>query len=369
MSLRVSTLGFVDNVGCFTRLALIVSTYRSKTGFGFFCGLSKNPNPVLLRIYGKDFIGATITMLEDLCSKIDISASRLKPYEGFIFLCGGPTDVRSNVPVSIRDAIQRELVKYPLLEARIRLAEDYKDWSNDAIYRDLVSFEKHLAELSSLIVLVLESAGSIAELGLFSVIDEFQKKLLVIIETDHYNSDSFIKLGPIDFLEKTHENSAECHRWVKREGRCSIFDAQAASEIQPELVDAIRERVSAGTPERAFQPKGWLDVALLTCDLLGLCSALTLREIKSSLDLIGCPRSEAELKQILFVMQRLELIAMEPKGSLRFYISRNSQEFVKLHLLDQKFDLNRFRIDLLSQYERKDKKRFRAIQEARRRYA
>jgi hypothetical protein len=139
-----------------------------------------------------------------LLTKINLSESRLKPYQGFIFLCGGPTDIRSTKPISIRDAIYRELVKHRDIDGRIRVAEDYKDWSHDAIYRDLVSFERHLAELSSVIVLALESPGSIAELGLFSVIEEFKNKLLVFIETDHYQSDSFIRLGPIDYLEKIY---------------------------------------------------------------------------------------------------------------------------------------------------------------------
>jgi hypothetical protein len=69
-------------------------------------------------------------------------------------------------PVSIRDAMFRELAKDSAVEKRIRVAEHYKDWSHDSIYQDLVSFERHLAELSSVIVLVLESSGSIAELGL-----------------------------------------------------------------------------------------------------------------------------------------------------------------------------------------------------------
>ncbi|MHB8565222.1 MAG: retron St85 family effector protein, partial [Acidiferrobacteraceae bacterium] len=102
----------------------------------------------------------------------------MKPYEGFIFLCGGPANVREPRPVSVRDAIYRELAKSDDIGRRIRVAEHYKDWAHDSIYRDLVSFEKHLAELSSVIVLVLESPGALAELGLFSAIDEFREKLL-----------------------------------------------------------------------------------------------------------------------------------------------------------------------------------------------
>jgi hypothetical protein len=308
-------------------------------------------------------------MREVLHSKVDLTTSRMKPYEGFIFLCGGPSDVKSHVPVSIRDAIQRELAKHPDLDARIRIAEDYKDWAHDAIYRDLISFEQHIAELSSVIVLILESPGSLAELGLFSVIEAFQKKLLVIVDTSHYQSSSFIRLGPIDFLEKIHENQAECHRWLKVDGNHLSFDSKAATDLQPELADSIRERIKQATPERAFKATEWLDAALLSCDLLGLCSALTLRELKVTLESLGCVRTENQIKQLLFVLERVQLIIMEPKGDQRFYISRTEREFIKLSLTDASFDLNRFRNDLLEKYEKEDKRRFRAIQEARRRHA
>lgn len=304
-----------------------------------------------------------------LLSKIDLSVSRLKPYQGFIFLCGGPTDVKSVKPVSIRDAIYRELVKYRDIDGRIRVAEDYKDWAHEGIYRDLVSFERHLAELSSVIVLVLESPGSIAELGLFSVIDEFKRKLLVFVETDHYQSDSFIRLGPIDYLEKCHENTAECHRWIQGSSRLAAFDPAAAEQLQPDLAGAVRNRAANPTPERNFDPKIWLDGALLVCDLLGLCSALTLRELRQLLAELGCTRDESEVKQLVFLLQRVGLITMEPKGDQRFYIGIEDKQHIHFALRDRTFDAMRFRSDLLAHYEKEDKKRFRAIQEVRRRNA
>lgn len=221
--------------------------------------------------------------MDTLFSKIDLSNSQLKPYEGFIFLCGGPTDVRSRYPVSIRDAIYKELVKDENIKRRIRVAEHYKDWSQESIYRDLVSFERHLAELSSVIVLVLESPGSIAELGLFAVIEEFQSKLLVFIESDNYKCDSFIKLGPVDYLEKIHNNLAECHRWIKVKKRTAVFDSSAARDLQSDLAEAVMKRARKPHKERIFQPNTWLHIALLICDFLNLNSALTIREIKSLL--------------------------------------------------------------------------------------
>ncbi|UWX69149.1 retron St85 family effector protein [Burkholderia gladioli] len=221
-------------------------------------------------------------LIKSLPSKIDLEKSRVKPYEGFIFLCGGPTDARSALPTSLRDALYRELVKRDSDEARIRVAEHYKDWAHDSIYNDLVLFEQHIAELSSIIVLILESPGAIAELGLFSTIDVFREKLLVFVDSQYYKTSSFIKLGPVDFLEKNHGNIAEVHRWLNN--RLQV-DGELAEDLQAEIAEAVRSRLSKKKiTEKPFNRNQWLHFALLVCDLLDLYSALTVRELRSFLD-------------------------------------------------------------------------------------
>ncbi len=304
---------------------------------------------------------------DELVDKIDLAESQMKPYEGFIFLCGGPTDITSTLPISIRDALLRQLSQDPILEPRIRVAEHFKDWSADSLYRDLVSFERHLAELSSVIVLVLESPGSIAELGLFSAIDAFHNKLLVVIETEHYLEASFIRLGPVDYLEKSHDNKAQCHRWFMEQHGARQFDPLAARELQSELAEAITGRAKQLVPQRRIQLEAWLDRALLICDLLSLCSALTVRELSALLGTLGCMLPESEVRQTLFLLEKVRLVAMEPKGDQRFYVSIDPRRFVQFRLRDNTFDVDRFRMNRLEQYERTDKKRFRAVQAARRR--
>src|SRR5690606_20140493 len=82
----------------------------------------------------------------------------------------------------------------------------------------------------------LESPGAIAELGLFSALEEFQEKLLIFVDNAHYQADSFIRLGPIQYLENRFQNNAHCHRFLVN-GRA--FDASAAEELQSEMVQAI----------------------------------------------------------------------------------------------------------------------------------
>lgn len=304
-----------------------------------------------------------------LVSKIRLDQSRVKPFKGFIFLCGGPTDVRSPLPVSLRDAVYRELAKKDEDLRRIRVAEHYKDWGHDSIYKDLVQFERHLAELSSLIVLILESSGAIAELGLFSAIDEFREKLLVFIDSNYYASDSFIRLGPIDFLEKTYENEAEVHRWYSNTPQGPRYDAALANQLQPDLADAVRSRLGRGTVEHQFDAAKWLHTTLLICDLVDLFAALTVREVRDLLVNLGVAWTEHAVKQSLYLLEKLGLLILEAKGTQRFYVTVAEQEYLRLHFIEDHFDTARFRSDVLSDYAQTDKKRFRAIQDARSRHA
>lgn len=299
--------------------------------------------------------------------KIDLLASKMRPYEGFIFLCGGPINIRSAQPTSVRDAIYRTLVKDTKVEERIRLAEHYKDWNSNSNYLDLMLFEQHLAELSSVIVLALESPGSIAELGLFSVIKEFQEKLLVFMETTHFQSPSFIRLGPINYLENAHKNKTHCHRWLKEVNQISIFDPDAVNDIQQEMAEAVLDRIGKPSKERLYQKDSWLDNALLLCDFLHLNAALTIREIRDLFQAFDCEKTESELKQTLYLLEKVGLLKMEPKGDQRFYIGIESRQFFQFHQRDAHFDIDRYRTDVLADYSKNDRKRFRAIQEARKR--
>ncbi|RBP98527.1 hypothetical protein CRD60_01315 [Bifidobacterium aemilianum] len=63
---------------------------------------------------------------------------------------------------------------------------------------DLLTFEEFLAEISDLIILPIESAGTICELGAFAHSEGLlTKKLLVIVDNEYKDADSFIVQGPV----------------------------------------------------------------------------------------------------------------------------------------------------------------------------
>ncbi len=117
--------------------------------------------------------------------------------------------MKESPPVSVRGRLlEYWAVHEGDLEASHVLAENFKDYLSENTYSDLLIFEDDIAKTSSLIVIFLESPGSIAELGLFCNIEALNSKLIVIAPSEETkNKNSFIYLGPITFLREKSENS------------------------------------------------------------------------------------------------------------------------------------------------------------------
>ena len=190
---------------------------------------------------------------DEFISKVLLSESQVLSFDGFIFLCGGRIDVSSPRPVSVRESLRRQLAKRADLEARVRLAESYNDWSAEGHYGDLLVFEDHIAQLSAVIVLVLESPGSLAELGLFSALPDFREKLLVFVSNHHYAESSFVRLGPIKYLEDTLGNRVECYPWIKIDFGREVFDHEELAKIEDELMQSLLDRLTSKRRRHLFK--------------------------------------------------------------------------------------------------------------------
>ncbi len=72
---------------------------------------------------------------------------------------------------------------------------------------DSLTFEGLIAEVSDEIVLIVESAGTICELGAFSFSDKINKKIFVLNDLKHEEDNSFINRGPIKKLRRINPSN------------------------------------------------------------------------------------------------------------------------------------------------------------------
>lgn len=301
----------------------------------------------------------------DFIARIDVSKTRVRSFDGFILLCGGLQGV-DPVPIkSIRHMIYHELTsgRHSDMVGRLKLAEDIKDWFRDGNYRDLVTFEEHLAGLSAVIVLVVESAGAIAELGAFSISEAFAERLLVLVAEIHYEVESFIRLGPLRKLENSHDKSVLVYDWHDRSTSGEAVERfdKIQSEL-PAIVDAIKSFINPKTSERKFRPNEPAHVMFLICELCDLFGVLPYKEINEYLGALGITLSGDDLKRYLFLLEKCDILKIKASGHGRYYYPIDWTSRISFGFsAGAPIDRDRLRVQVAEFYEREIVSRYEVV--------
>jgi len=113
-----------------------------------------------------------------------------------VFLCGGRETSR-------RDNLRDYLIKYhpevSIFYAEAVWAEIVRAKSTS----NALEVEEYLASLADLVVIIVESPGTFAELGAFSLSTSLRQKLLPIVDSAYeFSDESFIKTGPIRWVDR-----------------------------------------------------------------------------------------------------------------------------------------------------------------------
>ncbi len=125
---------------------------------------------------------------------------RVRRPSKFIFFCGGAQNPAGKPTWSLRQYLLQDHKFADRVKASIVLAELATQLYRDTNYDDLITFEEDIARIAAMVLLVAESAGSLAELGSFTSIEPIRKNLAVLMQTKHEGDESFVRYGPIKRL-------------------------------------------------------------------------------------------------------------------------------------------------------------------------
>jgi len=262
----------------------------------------------------------------EVISLISLEKSHVNLSPPIIFLFGG--DVKAN-PHCVRGLMQNyALINDTNLSKQFITPDTFKDWLNDAIYPNLLSFESDLAETASLIVIALESPGALAELGSFSVNKSLVNKLIIIMNDEHYNQESFIKLGP---LRQISENNIYSYPYDY-----SKLTSTMKSEHFEDIFLNINNEILTLNDTEAFDKGNNGHVAFLIYELVSIFQALKLTEITTYLKELGIPFnaennfSQSTVKRLLFLLEKLEYTSSRKRGKTIFYVATKNSTKVSL---------------------------------------
>lgn len=261
-------------------------------------------------------------------NSLDLPACRIEFSQApIVLVCGGtvaplkPSPDAPDPPVaSLRDAITRHHTKFELFRP-----EQIQDWHGDAVFKDLVGFERALAGICTLIVIILESPGSMVELGAFSQLPELADKCIVICSNSFDDQTSFINLGILRFLSTKNNSRVKNYPW----------DIDRPLEIEEFIVEDVVADIGeelARLPKSAslrFDHDGHCVVMLV--ELLRLFTALKESELLEYLAVCGYKISNDELKERLFLLKSFNIVRTQKYSDAAFYMI-GSEPFHKMRL-------------------------------------
>lgn len=254
-------------------------------------------------------------------SKVALDKTRVILDPPIVFLCGGPADVTIFPSISVRGTLLDYLASEKCdLVNKITLAESFKDWTHEAIYQDLMVFEDDIAHFSSLIVIVLESAGALTELGLFARNKLINKKLLVFVSEHHYSEDSFVKLGPLRHIESMKEDSVAAYPWDDDDPVGTV--KTSLSDMREDIIQALARLDKS----EAFDLRNDGHLAFYIFQIINLFAALKLIEIELYVRNFWPDVGLSKIKRLIFLLMKFKLVLVFRRGHSDFYCPVNSAD-------------------------------------------
>ena len=181
---------------------------------------------------------------------------RFRRLEPVLFLCGGAGSKR-------RDTLRDYLRKHKPW-VNVFYAELVWDLLSSQVGLSALKVERDLAALADLVIIIVESPGTFAELGAFSLSDELRKKLLPIVDVSYQGVPSFITTGPLSWINTESTFAPTIYVSLPR-------ILQAADEVE-ERIGRVARTGSVRITDLAASPKHLL---FFLCDLIAVIHPAT----------------------------------------------------------------------------------------------
>lgn len=151
------------------------------------------------------------------------------PLPKLLFICGGDPKFCTR-----RSEIETYLSKHSKHLLTFRAEYAWETIRSNYNFINALQLEEWLADLSDAVIIIVESFGTVAELGAFSISEPLRTKLLPILDKRFKNDESFINTGPVS--------------WVNQDSiyKPSIYaDFETILTVIPDIID----RIDSGRPK------------------------------------------------------------------------------------------------------------------------
>ena len=239
----------------------------------------------------------------------DLDKSRLRIIRPSkpIFLCGGfISKPKKPRPVSLREYIYRNFKTAHPTDGQFVLAELANQLYRDTSYPDLITFEEDIARIASIILVVAESPGSLAELGAFASNGIIRKRLRIILKEQHANEESFIRYGPVQRIKRDSEDNVAIYPWrTNKDGNLILTSAQPHKKA---IIDFIDGQLSSVPKSELFSKLEDAAEFFIVLWIIHVSFAITHAQIYAVIRDIGLDLQERDIKNIIYCLRMVNWV-------------------------------------------------------------
>jgi hypothetical protein len=260
---------------------------------------------------------------------IDFTKSRIVFPRKLVFVCGGKSNGNESAPFSMRELLINHSSKTSepgeFQGSRILFAEEAVNALADSHFENLLDLEEYIAAVVSNVLLIVESAGSICELGSFVKVEEISEKLVIVMLSDHSYPASFITSGALGYYNQYHDNP-QVLGFSWKTSKAGVVSA--AEYVLDKMVSDIPEAMTAvasNGKEEIFKKD---NIGHRIYLVLAICHALRaakFKEIKIALkasEVMGETFNENDIRRCLDILIICELLKPVKHGKLDYYVSQ-----------------------------------------------
>ncbi|MBB3935780.1 retron St85 family effector protein [Aureimonas phyllosphaerae] len=256
-----------------------------------------------------------------LYASIDKGRLRYVHPQPFIFFCGGAFRSLSHSPApSLRDYLVRDRKLERRLGVTLVLAERANQLYRDTTYPDLISFEEDIAYISSIVLLIAESAGSLAELGAFASTDGIREALRVIMTTEHADANSFIRYGPVERLMRQNASHMAAYPW-KINSKGVLVKASIIPHYSP-IVGMIKSWLAARPSSILAKNSGRSEPFFIILWIIYLSLTIKTSDLKRIVPELMAGMSHSDIDNKLYCMELAGWIEFHTYGPDRYVFAK-----------------------------------------------
>ncbi len=247
----------------------------------------------------------------------------------FVFLCGA--NIRLDTPSKRRQNLL-DFSDEKLPHAKFFLAEPiFKVLNAEGNKGNLLDIEEDLSAFSDFVVVILESESAFCELGAFATSKRLREKLIIINDTSHKDSQSFINLGPIAAVNEISDKKNILYYKMDIDGKERGDGIGAIYKKIYELIHKIprhrRERAKDFNPNENLTKDSFRFVH----DLVYLTGPIFFSEISRVVKVIFSSSQEKQLQKHMGLLCATNQIKRSENG---LYSSSNKKPFFEYQLFD-----------------------------------